>query len=349
MPQDHRKSPFFCFVVHLTYSSLLAYHRLQVPSNAPFELKPSPGKGWGAFATRRIERGTLILREKPLFVIQKPEGTITEKDVFTAFQQLTPSEKQLFHCLRNNASTPFVFKLHALCENSFALPNSIRPTDPPFHGLFLLHSRFNHSCIPNAKVPIAATEIIEIFATRDIVAGEEITFCYNTGFEYRIRHDRHQELRFVCECKACLPDTPFQRLSDMRRTLIRGLQYLTKGVDIDGQRQSSASPIIIDRKLKKAAENFSIPLSNRLIYNLLIMSLLEDEGLMDDFVAERVNPGILEMVSLFRTESNARIASLAMKQETALGKFCVAFRLYGKSDVGDHIVTLQLRRLRGLS
>ncbi|KAJ5965108.1 uncharacterized protein N7479_004984 [Penicillium vulpinum] len=30
------------------------YRSLQLPPDAPFELKPSPGKGWGAFATKRI-------------------------------------------------------------------------------------------------------------------------------------------------------------------------------------------------------------------------------------------------------------------------------------------------------
>ncbi len=102
----------------------------------------------------------------------------------------------------------------------------------------------------------------------------------------------------------------------MRRTLIRGLQYLTLSVDLNGQRQSSASPIIVDSKLKKTAEDFSIPLSTKLIYNLLIMSLLEEEGLLDDFIIERFNPGILQTTTLFQTESNARIARQAITQET---------------------------------
>jgi hypothetical protein len=42
------------------------------------------------------------------------------------------------------------------------------------------------------------------------------------------------------------------------RTLIRGLQHLTLGVDLKGQREGSASPIIVDSKLKKAAEDFSL-------------------------------------------------------------------------------------------
>jgi SET domain len=264
--------------------------------------------------------------------------------------QQVPSEKQQFLCLRDIASKPFAHMTQACAENSFAISNSIRPqsNDPPIHGLFLLHWHFNHSCIPNSKVPITGGEIIASFATRDIVAGEEITFCYNTDFECRTRHDR-QALRFVCDCKACLTGTPFQQLSDMRRTLIRGLQYLTLGVDLNGQRQGSASPIIVDSKLKKAAEDFSIPLSARLIYGLLVVYLLEEEGLLDDFMVERFNPGILQTTALFKTESNARIARLAITQETWLEKFCMAFRLYGRGDVADHAIAVGLRMLYGLS
>ncbi len=322
---------------------LLAYHSLQVPSDAPFELRPSLGKGWGAFATRRIERGTLILREKPLFVIRKPHEEITEADVWTRFQQLAPREKQQFLCIRDNASGHFARMESAFAENSFAISNS-----PEAHGLFLLHSRFNHSCIPNTKVPNSSKGIIASYATRDIVASEEITICYNNDFECRTRPDRHQSLRFVCDCKACLTGTPFQQLSDLRRTLIRGLQYLTLGVDINGQRQSSTSPIIVDFELKKAAENLSIPLSARLIYNLLIIYLLEEEGLLDDFMVERLLPGTSIISALFKTESNARISRLAMAQETWLEKFCVACELYGRKDVADHEHAMILRTLHGL-
>ncbi|KAF2190968.1 SET domain-containing protein [Zopfia rhizophila CBS 207.26] len=327
------------------------YRSLQLPGDAPFELKPSPGKGWGAFATRRINRGATILRERPLFVVRKSNEQITEEDVRTAFQHLPPSAKQQFSHLRDNACVPFTHMTEAFAENSFAISNSVGPqaSISPVHGLFLLHSRFNHSCIPNSKIPNTNNEIIASFATRDIMAGEEITFCYNTDFECRNRHERHQALRFICDCKACLPGTPFQQLSDMRRTFIRGLQYLTLGKDLNGQKQGSVSPIIVDPKLKKAAEDFSIPLSSRLFYNLLVMYLLEEEGLLDDFMAERLHPSILNIKALFITERNARIATLAMAQETWLEKFCMALRLYGRADVADHAVAEGLRKLQGLS
>lgn len=283
----------------------------------------------------------MILKEWPLFIIQKPHEEITEVDVRKCFVQLGPGEKQQFMSIRDNASTTFMLMQHTFAENSFLLTGS-----PPTHGMFLLHSRFNHSCLPNAKVPEASGETIAIFATRDIVAGEEITFCYNTDFECRTKNERHRALRFVCDCKACLTGTLFQELSDLRRRLLRGLQYLTHGVDLDGKRQGSVSPIIVDTELRQAAENFSIPLSVRLVLWLLSMVLLEEEGLLDYLMIERLNPSILRMAGWFRTESNARVAKQAIAQDTWLGKFGMACRIYGLRDVADHEVAVILRVLQ---
>lgn len=106
----------------------------------------------------------MILREKPLFVIRKPGEEITEEDVWTAFQQLVPSDKQQFLYLRDNASRPFTHMTQACAENSFAISNSItaQANDPPIHGLFLLHSRFNHSCIPNSRFQLPVERSLQV-------------------------------------------------------------------------------------------------------------------------------------------------------------------------------------------
>ncbi|KAH7116297.1 hypothetical protein EDB81DRAFT_767334 [Dactylonectria macrodidyma] len=321
-----------------------SYSRLQVPSDAPFKLKSSPGKGWGAFATRHIDRGALILSEMPLFVIRKPHPEITEGDVWIAFQQLDPGQKQQISHLRDNASRQFTSLEKAFAGNSFHLaPQS---NELSAHGLFLLQSRFNHSCIPNSKVPTTNGEIITRFATKDIVAGEEITFCYNTDFEGRTGHERHQVLGFACDCRACLPGTPFQQSSDLRRRLVRRLQYLTLGVDLEGQKQSSDSSIIVDPRLKHAAETFSIPLSSRLVYGLLSICLLEEEGLLDDFMVERLSPSVFTAAKLFTRKNNAKIAGLVMKQGTWPEKLFMSFRLYGREDAADHELSKLMSLLR---
>ncbi|CAI7629722.1 unnamed protein product [Penicillium viridicatum] len=128
------------------------YQRLKVPAEVPFELRPSPGKGWGAFATKHIDRGSLILSEKPTFMIRKSHAEITDYHVTMAFQKLSPSQRAQFLLLRDNGTNRFTSMNEAFAENSFNIANSDRD-EPEAHGLFPLHSRFNHSCIPNAKVP----------------------------------------------------------------------------------------------------------------------------------------------------------------------------------------------------
>ncbi|KAK0637172.1 hypothetical protein B0T17DRAFT_588093 [Bombardia bombarda] len=327
------------------------YRQLPMPSNAPFELKPSSGKGWGAFATRRIGRGALILSEEPLFTIRKPHAEITDEDVVRAFQQLPASRKPLFFLLRDNASWQFRRVEHAFAENCFNMAGEDhggRQRDGP-RGLFLLHSRFNHSCLPNTKIPIPTSNreitYVQSFAIRDILPGEEITFSYECDFGCRTREERHQQLRFVCHCDVCQAGTTFQQLSDMRRRLVRGLQYLQIGKDLDGQKQeASGRPLITDIQLKRAAETRSIPLSSRLIYGLLVMVLTEQEGLLDDFLAERLSPSIWAAATMFETENNARLAKLAMAQETWLERLCVAFHLYGRADAADAALAGVLRK-----
>ena len=131
---------------------------------------------------------------------------------------------------------------------------------------------------------------------------------------------------------------------------MRGLHYLTHGEDTVGEPLPVAvAPIITDGRLRAVAENFSTPLSARLVYSLLIMHLLEEEGLMDHFMVARMGPGIEQTASFFGDERNASIARLAIAQETWLGKLSVAARLYGRMDGNDASVAAGLRMLHELT
>lgn len=309
----------------------------------PFELRPSPGKGLGAFATRKIQTGDLILKERPLLVIRKPHEYITEADARSGFQKLPPREKHQFLSLLDNGARAFTSMKKALSENSFPVS-----TNPPAWGLLIVLSRFNHSCIPNCKVPELSAEQnqLQIYATRVIMPGEELTICYNPDFELRTTLDRHQQLRFKCDCKACQIGAPFQRVSDMRRALLRGLHYITHGKDMDGQRQVHARSILSDPGVKSAAEEFRIPLSTRFIATALMGYLLEEEGLLDHFMVERILPSMRSTAGTFKTRRNAKIAAIVMAQQTWLGKVCTAFRLYGKEDAADQEIAAALRGAR---
>ncbi|KAF4974825.1 hypothetical protein FZEAL_8321 [Fusarium zealandicum] len=328
------------------------YLHLQVPTDAPFKLKPSPGKGWGAFATRRIGNGALLLREKPLWVIGKQHTEITEQDIRAAFQGLPPRSKQQFLFLRDNAYGKFTDMKSACAENSFQVASEAEmEKGVRAYGLFILLSRFNHSCVPNSIVPVTTTgrEAIASYATKDIMPGEEITFCYNTDFQFRTRQDRHKELCFVCECKACQLGTPFHQMSEIRRRFARAILYLSHGVDMDRGQSCFFSPKIIHSTLKNAAETFEIPVSSRFIYNILLVCLVEEEGLLDDVKVKRMIPPVLSTLLLFQTKENVEIAMLAMRQETWLQRFDVAVKLYGKRDKADNDFNARLRRQYGVS
>ncbi|PQE16413.1 SET domain protein [Rutstroemia sp. NJR-2017a BVV2] len=228
----------------------------------------------------------------------------------------------------------------AWAENSFSMYNTSQTRG---HALFILMSRFNHSCVPNAMVPTRDNEAAAIFAVRDIELGEEITFCYTPGFSVLVALERRRALDFTCECQACRIGTPFQQLSDARRTLLRELEFLSKGKEVVGESQAPKLPIIFDPKLRTQAQDLSISLSSRFIYNILAVYLLEEEGLLDEFMLKELVPVITGTKVLFQNRGNAKIATLTMAQPTWFGRVCVAFSMYGREDPADRKTSVVFR------
>ncbi|OIW29712.1 SET domain-containing protein [Coniochaeta ligniaria NRRL 30616] len=325
------------------------YRHLELPCGAPFELKPSPGKGWGGFATRLIKRGEVILSEKPLFVIRKPWFLMEEDDVPASVRQLSPKQREQFKLLRNNASAHFPDMGLAFAQNNFYFtgPSHLGGAGDTC-GCFLLMSRFNHSCLPNAAVPNSGGQGdkngLVCCATKDIAAGEEITYCYNPEFEGKTRLERREALgfQFVCDCKACHLGTAFQRASDMRRRLIRGLMYLCDGEEINGSRTKW---LITDSRMREAAENLDTTISSRFIYTHLIAFFLEEEGLLNEVQHAKLFAG-MPLAAFFATESNVVIARLTVAQNTWWKKLCVACYLWGRGDAADLQLTAGLRKRR---
>ncbi|KAJ4316347.1 hypothetical protein N0V94_005485 [Neodidymelliopsis sp. IMI 364377] len=98
-------------------TNIQAYTNLPIPTSAPFTLAASPGRGWGAFATRNIPSNASILREHPIFTI--PNLLITEHDLGAAVHSLPTSSQQQFFSLRDNGDTDFRCFTDAFVENSF--------------------------------------------------------------------------------------------------------------------------------------------------------------------------------------------------------------------------------------
>lgn len=76
-------------------------------------------------------------------------------------------------------------------------------------GLYVVQSKLNHSCLPNAEIKFPhSNHTLVISALKDIEPGEEICISYlSECLLNRSRHTRHKFLRenylFVCRCELC--------------------------------------------------------------------------------------------------------------------------------------------------
>lgn len=69
-------------------------------------------------------------------------------------------------------------------------------------SVYWLASYMNHSCVPIANMAALAPQIsgaATFVATRDIEAGEELTWCYNHDTNMLQHH-----YGFKCTCAACV-------------------------------------------------------------------------------------------------------------------------------------------------
>ena len=174
---------------------------LRPPQDAPFEIRPSAGKGLGAFATEEIKPASCILYEEPLVVICKPVYAITDVDVETALSSLIGVEKQQFLSLMFKENGSLASPYETFMRNKFDVREADKGFDSPpvGEGMYLLGSRFNHSCVPNAAVvgsqPRKSNYAHAVYATKPIAKGEEICFNYNPAFYYQTAEIRRNDER----------------------------------------------------------------------------------------------------------------------------------------------------------
>ena len=134
-------------------------------SDLPFEIRDSPIHGSGAFATRRIPRGTRLVEYRG--------------------ERLTPAQA--------DARYPDVpGEVHHTCL--FAIDDDV-VIDAAVDGN---EARFiNHSCGPNCDAVIDDGRIW-IETIRDILPGEELAYDY--AYELEERHTPAAKRRYPCTC-----------------------------------------------------------------------------------------------------------------------------------------------------
>ncbi|KAF8257078.1 hypothetical protein EI94DRAFT_81711 [Lactarius quietus] len=195
--------------------------------------------GEGAFASRDIQRGDLILSEKPIFSIRTdvPEAR-KHISIESAVRNLSPVHLNGFLSLHNSHTECPCFPNRPLLgiysTNGFGL--GFNSSDA---GACLKASRFNHSCSPNGRFSFNSdTGEIRIYALGTIPRGEEIFIVYADGFvggrplyatPRRLRQDvLRTRYHFTCACTVCSLSEAKSKKSDARRVKLNELREFTQ-------------------------------------------------------------------------------------------------------------------------
>ncbi|KAF2500040.1 SET domain-containing protein [Lophium mytilinum] len=173
-----------------------------------YTMLPTPKKGYGLFATRRIARGTTVILEAPLVVIQPPPLTLGQgyeiskmlDSLRAEFAKLSPPNQKRYLALHAHVFPSEEGKerlMPILRSNAFNTGTGL--------GLFPIVARINHSCRPNAAY--FWSERLGrrvVYAGRDIEEGEEISISYIPLLKTtKEREQRLAQYGFTCECEAC--------------------------------------------------------------------------------------------------------------------------------------------------
>jgi hypothetical protein len=188
--------------------------------------------GKGAFASRDIQRGDLILSEKPIFSIPADVPNPCKYIFIEAgVRDLSPVHLDSYLSLQNSHDkcscypSPFV---GIFGTNAFTVANDDS-------GICLRASMFNHSCSPNARHSFNPnTGEVRIYALGTISRSDEIFVAYigSRDLDGTPRRSRQAILRtryhFTCACSVCSLPEAESKMSDARRQKVNELWKFTR-------------------------------------------------------------------------------------------------------------------------
>ena len=142
--------------------------------SSKLRIQAVPGKGFGLVSSQDIEAGELLVRERPVLVVEQ----WSPAHLLAAWEKLSPSDQASYSLLANShPELPPVVGV--------ALTNMIPLTrTADTFGVFLSVARINHSCQANSNHYQENhssgdgdhTEAVR--AVRQIARGEEVTISY---------------------------------------------------------------------------------------------------------------------------------------------------------------------------
>lgn len=214
--------------------------------DAMFKVVDSAGKGFGVIAAKPIERGTIILSERPLCIWPQ---SLTVESARNHFEQLSTTQQEAYmelcpaveglqgvenEILSRRAANGFAITLPSLAEG-MRIPGFAEDEETTLGFVFSRVSRFNHSCLPNAQHAIDFTTLrMEIYAVEPIPSNKEIAIEYLPGLLTLTRAERSDALRESfgfprCLCTACTGSEELGVESDRRRVEIKRVVGELKG------------------------------------------------------------------------------------------------------------------------
>ena len=193
-----------------------------------WEVKQAGGKGLGVFAIQFIKKGTIIFQEVPLI-----RGGQNWLDKEAAFMLLPEAKKRDFMALRSRCNchtSPCqeTTLMRIWYVNSFELA-SIGQGNV---GVFMVASRINHACFPNAFRRFTKDGNIVIFSSEDIKKGCEITLDYSGACGVPVAFRRKCLLEtygFYCRCRGCIGNIvePLDVLLNLNEDIKRPVEVTT--------------------------------------------------------------------------------------------------------------------------
>ncbi|KAF2175236.1 SET domain-containing protein, partial [Zopfia rhizophila CBS 207.26] len=193
-----------------------------------YKVLPIPGKGYGCIALKSIKRGTRILADSPLLILEKAH--YFHADIQAEFDKLSPADKKLYFTLhsahnQDPSSWPRKIADSVTDRESKRIEeqhNARVGKEPTLISIFQTNcmekdggaavfpnaARFNHSCNPNACFTWnSAIGKETIHTMKDIKADEEITLGYcDTTHDKATRRWELKHYGFFCDCLACTGD-----------------------------------------------------------------------------------------------------------------------------------------------
>ncbi|TFK40697.1 hypothetical protein BDQ12DRAFT_601150, partial [Crucibulum laeve] len=180
-----------------------------------------PGKGKGVIAKRDIERGELIIREKPLFVV--PPQTTSSPSAFIArsVSQLTRRQQDAFLNLSYVNFPKYLDPKRHPDEVALAIFQTNAVSAGEGVGIFPRMARLNHGCSSAFNVVYTWREregALVIHALQSIRKGEELLTTYTNTKRPRDQRRAYLEEHygFHCTCKVCSLGPEQSRASDIR-------------------------------------------------------------------------------------------------------------------------------------